>query len=171
MHIEETALLAAEPAAVHELMTTSRFQDAKARSLGAVGFTSAVTPHGEEVTVTTRRVMSPANVPELIKAMVDPTITVTEEEVWRPRGDGGFEGTFTVRVSGAPIQVDGHVVLAPTSSAASTLMFSGELRTSVPLFKSAIERAAAGQVVGTILEEFRLLNEWLPQAASERKVQ
>ena len=170
MHLQETAQLAADPATVHALMTSSRFQDAKAQALGAVRSTASVTPDADVVTVTTRRVMVPVEVPELIKAMVEPTITVTEEEVWRPRRDGGFEGSFVVRVSGAPIRVDGQVLLVPSGAAGAVLSFTGELQTSVPLFKSAIERAAANQVVGTIHEEFRLLRDRLPQAAAQRKV-
>lgn len=169
MRIEETTMLTADPESVHELMTSKRFQDAKAEALGAVRFESSVTATGEEVTVVTRRVMTPASVPELIKAMVEPTITVTEQEVWRATA-AGFAGSFSVRVSGAPIQVDGAVALEPGRDGGTRLTFAGELSTSVPLFKSAIERAAATQVVGTITEEFKLLHDWPPRAATQGKV-
>lgn len=147
---------------IYDLMTSESFQQAKSGAVGALRSACVVTKDGAGVRVESRRVLQPVNVPEFIKAMVEPTISVTEVETWAPNtGDEPRQGGFRVDVSGAPITVVGAVSIEPTGAEGCTVTFRGELATSIPLFKSAIERAAAGQVTGTIHEEFRLLHHQL----------
>lgn len=158
MRIERTTSFDVPVTTVYALMTTPQFQDAKAAALGALRASATADPAGDGVRVTSRRVLPAVDVPEFIKSMVEPTITVTETEVWDAAAPEGHRvATFTVEVRGAPIRVDGHVSIEPTSLGCR-LTFDGNLTTSVPLFKSAIERAAGQQVIATITQEFELLH-------------
>lgn len=157
MWIEESATFRAAAGEVYATMTTTDFQDEKARALDAVEFESAVSHDSDAVSVVSRRTMIPAKVPELIKSMVEPRIKVTETEVWQA-SNGRHHGSFNVDVVGAPIQVAGEVRIDELPGAGGcTVTFCGDLTTSVPLFRKAIEKAAASQVTDTIKAEFRLL--------------
>ncbi|MGL5863736.1 MAG: DUF2505 domain-containing protein, partial [Phycicoccus sp.] len=91
------------------------------------------------------------------KAMVAPTLGVREVERWGPPlEDGSRAGPFDIDVAGAPLKLRGAVQLLPRAGGC-TLTFAGELSTSVPLFRQAIERAASTQVLDSIEIEFGLL--------------
>lgn len=153
MHVHESETIPLSPDAVRELMTSEDFQRVKADRVGASEFSMQVN-ESPSLTVVTRRKISTANMPEFIKPMINPTITVTETERWTTASEGDFE----VDVKGAPISVRGTVRLVPVEGGAE-LTFTGELRSSVPLFRQKIEESAAASVIDTIKSEFHLLRE------------
>ncbi|GAB6899188.1 DUF2505 domain-containing protein [Kineosporia succinea] len=154
---------------VFRQMTSRSYQDEKAQRLEVVEHRCDITDAGSgRITVVSRRTSPAGSVPELIRAMVKPTLTVTETESWHaPDGGPGRQGDFSVQVSGAPIAVKGTVHLDPAGTGCR-LTFEGELRTTVPLFRSAIESAASGRVIDTIEAEFALLQDiFRPGAATD----
>lgn len=160
MKIHETCRLSATPTDVLQVMVDPAFQTRKAEALAALEHSVHVVRDADARMVTTRRVVQAAGVPELIRSMVEPTMVVTETERWAlwdaPQTE--HEGEFTIDVKGAPVSLRGIVRLR-AEGVHTDLTFEGELSTSVPLFKGAIERAASAQVIGTIHTEFRLLTE------------
>lgn len=166
MRFERSTTVPAPGPAVWGQMTSEDFQQRKAAALGAVSCRCEITDEAGVVTVVTDRTVPAGTVPELIRAMVHPTLKVQETERWFPPADGAHRGDFLVAVSGAPVAVRGTVSLEAVEGGCR-LTFAGDLTTSVPLFRSAIERAASGQVLATIDAEFHLLHELLGAPAAE----
>jgi Protein of unknown function (DUF2505) len=166
MRFERSTTIPARGPEVFHLMTSETFQRLKASAIGALSCSCEVAcaPDGT-VTVVTDRVVPAGTVPELIRALVRPTLSVRETERWGLPASSAHLGEFLVAVSGAPVSVAGTVALESVPSGCR-LTFAGDLVTSVPLFRAAIERAAAGQVLATIDAEFALLHELLAAPAA-----
>lgn len=168
MRIEETLDVEADVDAVHALMSSPDFQQRKADAVGASSCDIKVRVHGDSLVVSVHRRVPAGTVPEFIKAMVEPTIGVTEVECWEPlKEDGTRAGSFDIDVTGAPIRLRGSVRIQPREDGCS-LTFAGDLSTSVPLFCQAIERAASTQVLDTIYTEFALIRRELVDAPVSR---
>lgn len=159
MHVSLTDSFTLPPRAVLELMKSEDFQREKADRINTLEFDMHV-EDGPAPTVVTQRKLATANLPEFIKPMLNPTMTVTETEQWQEptTPDGHRTGLFTIDVDGAPVRLVGDVVLEPARNG-SQLTFSGELTSSVPLFRNKIEESASGSVVATIKAEFALIHE------------
>lgn len=156
MYLSQHVTLTASPETIHELMCDADFQQQKADRIGALDFSMNVQETAQHRTVTTKRVTDASGVPEFIKSMVKPKITVTETEVWTLAPDAPLGGDFNLDIQGAPVKLRGTVRIDKAPQGA-TLTFEGELSTSVPLFKKQIEEAASEQVLHTIATEFELL--------------
>lgn len=173
MRIERRIELDGEVEAVYALMSSPDFQQRKADAVGATDSDIDITHEGDRSVVSVHRRVPAGTVPEFIKAMVEPTLGVREMERWGPLlEDGSRAGSFDIDVTGAPIKLRGSVQLEPVATGCS-LTFAGELTTSVPLFRQAIERAASTQVLDTIDTEFGLLRAELvdaPTATVEKEV-
>ncbi|MEO7269825.1 MAG: DUF2505 domain-containing protein [Knoellia sp.] len=168
MRIERTLDVNVDVDSVHTLMSSPDFQRRKADAVGAVDCEVDVTHDGDRSVVTVHRRVPAGTVPEFIKAMVEPTLGVREVECWGPLlEDGSRCGSFDIDVTGAPIKLRGSVQLLPRDGGCS-LIFGGELTTSVPLFRAAIERAASTQVLDTIETEFGLIRSELVDAPGTR---
>lgn len=159
MYLSETGTFTLSAHEVFTLMVSEEFQRSKAERLDALEFDMEVSG-GPAPTVVTRRRLGTAAMPEFIKPMIDPTITVTETERWRTAEGSGTPrgGDFEIDVRGAPISLRGTVALEPVADG-TRLTFAGELRSGVPLFRSKIEQSAAQSVLATIATEFGLLDE------------
>lgn len=159
MRIVETTQIDLSPRDVLALMLSEEFQYAKAQMVDATDFSMSVEGSDSEPLVRTVRTMESTSLPEFIKPMVNPSLVVTETEHWQvPDPSGNRSGTFTIDVSGAPVSLHGRVDLIAQSTGCE-LTFSGELRASVPLFRSKVEQSAAGSVLATIHAEFDLLHQ------------
>lgn len=158
MDIHQSTVVPMPIDAVFALMTDRDFQREKARRVSALEFDFSDTGDAHP-RITTTRTMSTSNLPELIKSMLNPTMTVVETERWEaPAAADTRTGEFLIDVHGAPVSLQGRVDLVSVDDG-TELTFSGTLRSSIPLFRSKIEESAAGSVTATISAEFALLHE------------
>lgn len=149
--------VAADVETVYALMCSTNYQQRKADAVGAQSCRVDINHEGDRCIVTVTRSTPNGDVPELIKSMVSATLQVTEVEKWEARSeDNSRSGSFDIDITGAPVSLHGQVTLAPCPEG-SELTFSGDLKTSIPLFKNAIEKAASFQIFSTIDSEFALL--------------
>lgn len=126
---------------------------------GADGsFTSAV-----------RRTISSDLIPPHVRPVVGNELEIRQTEAWAephagPQGDR--HGTVAVDITGAPVRMTGSILLTP-SDAGSVMTYSGEIKSSLPLFGTAVEKAAAEAIEQALLEEARCATSWI---AGDREV-
>lgn len=152
----------AEVPVVVRIMQSEELQHQKAKRLGAIDFSYDRTEATKTI-VTSRRVLPTGQLPEFLKALVTPTMTVIETEVWDPADGGGQSGTFDINVQGAPVEHRGTVEVARTP-AGCRVTFAGEWLATVPLFRANVEESSAQTLHETIETEFRLIAEHIALA-------
>lgn len=160
MQFQHSHEVSASPAEVLRLLCDPEYQKAKAERLGAHGFTISDSSSGHERTIVTGRTLATAGLPEFVKAMVTPTMHVTETERWHvPLTEEGIKGSFHIDVEGAPVRLRGAVSITPSGNG-STVCFSGQWTATVPLFRSRVEQASVSSIYEATHAEFALLEEW-----------
>lgn len=138
-------------------MNDEGFQRLKAEALGAQDFSMSVSAGPQGPVVATRRRLPTDALPEFVKSMVQPMMTVVETETWgAPAADGSRRGAFTLDVHGAPVRMRGDVSLTPADGGCE-LAFTGVLSATVPLFRARIEAASSASVLHTMETEADLL--------------
>ncbi|WP_338748258.1 DUF2505 domain-containing protein [Janibacter alittae] len=116
---------------------------------------------GGRTRVRTERVLPTRGMPAAVSSLVGDTLTVTEEQTWRPVGpDGTRSADLGIRVAGAPVQMRGTVTLSPAGEG-SDLVVTGDLTCSVPILGRKIETAAKPTIEESFDHEVRLLSERL----------
>jgi hypothetical protein len=124
-----------------------QFQASKADALGAQEFTMTVAGTAQQPEVTTLRRFPTRSLPEFVKALVNPTMLVTERERWAAAtGTESRQASFDVDVDGAPIRVRGSLVVQASDGDTTTVRFYGELQSTVPLFRKQVEVAGSAEV-------------------------
>lgn len=163
MDIRYSTTLAASTDQVFHLLIQHDFQAEKARRLESLHFDMDTTIDDTQARVITRRRVATEGLPEFVKSLLTPTMTVTETEAWEsvPVGHAPTTGVFTLDVDGAPVELRGRVDLTPHDSTSSTLTFSGTLSATIPLFRARIEEASSGAIYETMRTEGELLRETL----------
>lgn len=162
MRIDESTTVNAPAAEVFAALVSREFQAAKADRVGAVGFSMETVESAGELTVVTRRRINSNRLPEFVKTLVDPTITVVETEHWERAGDAVPErAEFLIDIVGAPVRLRGAVRLSPQGPDLCVLAHSGEVTALVPFFRDRVAEAAADSVVETIHHEADLLLTWV----------
>jgi hypothetical protein len=68
-------------------------------------------------------------------------------------------------IAGAPIRLSGRTRLVPVGPDSSTVSYDGDLRSTLPLFRSAIENAAAGAVRAALEVEQDVARRWIADHA------
>lgn len=145
---------------MYGLLVSERFQAAKSAAVDADGFTmSSWTDEAGRTVVQTVRRMGTARLPEFVKPLVDPTLTITETERWTA-SDGEHQppthADFAIDVKGAPVSFRGDLTLSWDASG-TALRYAGTMTASLPLFRRQVAEAAIGPVRNTIEAEFALL--------------
>lgn len=158
MNINESASYRASVDQLVAILTDRQFQASKADALGAQEFTMTVAGTAQQPEVTTLRRFPTRSLPEFVKALVNPTMLVTERERWAAAtGTESRHASFDVDVDGAPIRVRGSLVVQASDGDTTTVRFYGELQSTVPLFRKQVEVAGSAEVLRTIRTELALL--------------
>ncbi|QIK84150.1 DUF2505 domain-containing protein [Sanguibacter sp. HDW7] len=120
-----------------------------------------VTPTGgESFTVTVRRSVSAEQIPPQVRSFVGSELEIRQVEAWDGERDGSWHGTVALEITGTPVRLTGTVALVPSGEGA-LLTYDGEVRASIPLFGSAVERSAAEAVRATLAAEEVRVQAWV----------
>ena len=161
MRIAKTIEYAASPEEVFAVLSDVKFQEAKCAATAAVKHSAQVRTVGDHTVITTERILPSDGLPDFARSMVGNTLTVTETQDWGPAAaGGGRRGTVEMAVTGAPIALQGTLMLAPGQDG-SVETLEAELKARVPLIGGKIEKAAAPPIEEAIDIEARTAAEWL----------
>jgi hypothetical protein len=161
MKIAKSLEYAAAPDTVFAVLSDPAFQEAKCVATHAIRHSAGVTTQGERTVITTERELPSDGLPDFAKNLVGETLTVSETQDWGPASpDGSRQGTVTMKVSGAPLTLTGHLSLTP-NGAGSVEKLDSELKAKVPLIGGRIEKAAAPPIEAAIMIEHATATTWL----------
>ena len=161
MKIAKSIEYAATPEEVFAVLSDAKFQEAKCAATAAVKHSAEVRTVGDHTVITTERILPSDGLPDFARSMVGNTLTVTETQDWGPAAaGGGRRGTVEMAVTGAPISLQGTLMLAP-GQGGSVETLEAELKAKVPLIGGKIEKAAAPPIEEAIDIEARTAAEWL----------
>lgn len=150
--------------AVVRLVNDEEFIRYRARRTGSrvvqVDVTSG--PDGS-FTSAVRRTISSDLIPPHVRPVVGNELEIRQTEAWAephsgPQGDR--HGTVAVDITGAPVRMTGSILLAP-SGTGSLMTYSGDIKSSLPLFGAAVEKAAAEAIEQALLDEARCAEAWI----------
>ncbi len=151
----------ATPEQVATMIADERFQDLKCERTGALEWEVTVETYDDgSTTVTSSRVMPTDHVPDFIQRFVGATLTLRQVEDWEPVDQDGGRGTVTVEISGAPIVFTADLTLG-VQDGTCVQTVRGDLKASVPLVGSKIEKAAEPAIRAAIKAEQRTGEAWL----------
>lgn len=147
---------AALPAGVEEafaVIATQRYQQAKVEAQAPRATATVTDQAGGSVLVRSVRHLPTTGMPGPVVSMVGDTLTITEQQTWRPaQGDGARHADLELTVAGVPLGLVGTITLSPTG-AASSLSINADLTCSIPLFGKKIEEAAKPAIEESIDHE------------------
>lgn len=110
--------------------------------------------------VETSRVVD-VELPSFAKRVLKPTNKMHQTDEWHVTDDGAWEGTFTIDVSGSPVQLSGTTKLSP-GDGVCTEEITTTVMVKVPIIGGKIaDWAANGEVSRSVEAEFRFGDEWL----------
>lgn len=115
-----------------------------------------------------RRSIPSDQIPAQVRTFVGGELELRQTEAWaEPRTAPGGErfGTVSVEITGAPVRMTGAIRLVPTDGG-SVMTYSGEVRSSIPLFGAAVESAAADAIVQALSAEEAAAQEWIERDRS-----
>lgn len=154
----------ADPAAVMAMLTDPAFQERKCAATGALS--SSVAIEGDDdgpVTITTRRTMPTDEVPDFARSYVGQTLEVVHTDSWQaPGGDGSRRGEVLVEITGLPVRLTGTQRMAAADDGTTTVV-EGDLKASVPLFGSKIEKAVEPAMRAALRKEQDVGTAWLAE--------
>lgn len=157
MHLSARHTFAADPHAVHAMLTDPEFLDFACRRMGASQFTRQASPGATQVTTS-------APAPAAVAGFLGSTMRLVQAMTFSDAAaDGSRTGTISLTVQGAPLRLVGTTVLSPTASG-SVLDYAGELSVDIPLLGRRIEQSAAPEILATLAEQERLATEWLARS-------
>jgi len=112
------------------------------------------------LTVRTSRVVD-VDLPGFARKVLKPTNTMVQSDEWTATADGGWDGTFTVEVAGAPVHLGGTMRLSPAGST-TTMALTIRMDVKVPLVGGRIaDWAGKNDVRSTMDAEFTAGDAWL----------
>lgn len=146
---------------VVEMLADGGFARERARASGAEDSEAWVDGTADTAfTVGIRRVVPATSIPSEFRSVVGKDLHVRYTEAWEaPSGDDRV-GTFAVEIVGAPGHVGGALGLTPSGDGTEFLA-TGEVKVSIPLFGSMVERAIMEAVLRGLTLELSAADEWL----------
>lgn len=155
-----------DPAAVFTMLTDRAFQERKCAAAGSLAYeVDVATFEDGGARISTERTLPSDSVPEFVRRFVGGTVRVSEHDDWQPEGpDGVRSGEVVVEILGAPVRLTGTLWLG-RDGADVVHRVEGDLRASVPLIGSKIEKAAEPAIKGAIRVEERTGRAWLAEKA------
>lgn len=161
MRITRSAPLPGGVEDAYAVIATQEYQQAKVAAQAQRSTATVTEQTGGSVAVRSERHLPTEGMPGPVASMVGDTLTITEQQTWRPAGaDGSRHADLELTVAGAPLTLVGTIVLAPAAGG-STLSIEADLRCSVPLFGKKIEEAARPAIEESIDHEVAQLTDRL----------
>lgn len=146
---------------VVEMLADEGFARERARASGAEDGEAWVDGTAATAfTVAIRRSVPATSIPSEFRSFVGKDLLVRYTEAWQaPAGDDRV-GTFAVEIVGAPGHVGGALGLTPDGDGIEFLA-TGEVKVSIPLFGSMVERAVMEAVLKGLAMELAAADAWL----------
>jgi len=164
MKISATFDYTATPHQVFAMLADTEFQNLKCIATGALSHSVSVSPQGDRTLIVSNRDMPTDGFPDFVKSMVGATLAVTETQDWGPPSpDGSRQGTITVDLGGAPLDLVGILSLAPAGRG-SLESVDADLKARILLIGGRIEKAAAPAIESAISAERETGQAWLRKA-------
>lgn len=165
MRFDATTEYAASAEKVGAMLANPEYVTKKVEASGPLSFESSVEGDASgPFVVRTRRDMPTDRVPEKFRKFVGASIGMKFDESWSaPAADGGRAGTITLDIVGAPAKANGTATLTPTGPDSCQIVYTGDVKVSIPLIGAKIESVAAGVVQQAVNAEARVGTEWLTQ--------
>ena len=161
MKISATLDYAATPHEVFAMLADEAFQTRKCEATGALNHTVSISAQGDRTVIVSCRDLPTDDFPAFVKGLVGDTLAITETQDWGPPGtDGTRQGTLTIDIAGAPIDLDGTLSLAAAGHG-SVESVQGDLKARIPMFGGQIEKAAAPAIESAINIEREIGQAWL----------
>jgi len=161
MKISATLDYAATPHEVFAMLADEAFQTRKCEATGALNHTVSISAQGDRTVIVSCRDLPTDDFPAFVKGLVGDTLAITETQDWGPPGtDGTRQGTLTIDIAGAPIDLDGTLSLAAAGHG-SVESVQGDLKARIPMFGGQIEKAAAPAIESAINVEREIGQAWL----------
>lgn len=161
MEMSDTIEFAAGVEEVFAMLTDEEFQDWKCFETKAIAHEVNIRQAGAHTIIGTRRTLPTDNFPDFVRSIVGNKIVIVQEDTWHPAGpDGSRRGTISVHVQSIPLRLHGTLLLTPTATGTHEEII-GDLRASIPLIGSKIEKAAMPAVESAVRAERRVGHAWL----------
>ena len=152
---------AADPATTFAMLLDRGFQEQVCRATGATGFSVDVEQLDDGGTVRTDRELPTDQFPDFVRTFVGDTVHVVRVDTWgAAEADGSRAGTVVVEIKGAPVRLDGTLLLRP-DGAATVEDVQGDLKASVPLLGGRIEKAVEPPIRSAVATEEQVGARWL----------
>ena len=152
---------AADPATTFAMLLDRGFQEQVCRATGATGFSVDVEQLDDGGTVRTDRELPTDQFPDFVRTFVGDTVHVVRVDTWgAAEADGSRAGTVVVEIKGAPVRLDGTLLLRP-DGAATVEDVQGDLKASVPLLGGRIEKAVEPPIRSAVAAEEQVGARWL----------
>jgi len=91
-------------------------------------------------------------------------LSVVREETWTPVTDGRATAVVHGSIPGAPAQLTGEAVLAPTESGhRSRMTFAATVEVKIPLVGGKIENFIGSQLANLVIAEQRFTTVWITE--------
>ncbi|PFG44106.1 uncharacterized protein DUF2505 [Isoptericola jiangsuensis] len=163
MHLSVELTYAADVTTVAAVLADAEFVRwrSHAPEVGAVGPVDVAGDPGQGFTVSLRRTLPTDVIPPQLRPLVGDRVEVRQTEAWEPPVEGRHVGTIVVEFTGAPVRLTGRLLLEDDGAGGSRHRYDLDVRSSVPLFATAVEEAAASAVRGTLAAEQQAAREWL----------
>jgi hypothetical protein len=152
----------AEPDTVMAMLRDADYTRAKYESEGHkdIDIVDCISEDDRLRVVTTRAVT--AELPGFAKKVLKPTNTMRQTDEWRRGDDGSWNGTFTVEVQGAPVQMHGTMQLAPTGHGQTLERVVITVDAKVPLIGGKLaDWIAKNEGRSTLAKELDFNEQWL----------
>jgi len=113
-----------------------------------------------EFTISIRRVVPATSIPSEFRSFVGKDLHVRYTEVWQAPTEDDRVGTFAVEIVGSPGHAAGALGLTPRGDQTDFLA-TGEVKVSIPLFGSMVERVIVDAVLKGLSQELAFADSWL----------
>jgi len=172
MDLNATLRFDAAPSDVFAMLTDEGFLERKAQATYALSQESTVTRDGDTATVKQMRELSGEELPDYARKFVGDRLTLHQTDQWRESAtDGSRPGTISVRISGAPVTLDGTTSLTPADDDGTEYQLWGRIKASVPFVGSKIEQTVHDALLSAVRTEETAGQRWLAeQRGGERSV-
>lgn len=155
----------ASPDRVFAMISDETFVARKAAATGALSHEADVAHDDGRVTVHLRRVMPP-HVPDFVRKLVGDTIDLEQVDVWEPAApDGTRHGTFSVKIAGAPVSVNGTLLLAPEDGGTVETV-EAAVKAAIPFVGGKVEQSVRDAVLMAARKEGEVGRDWLASGGS-----
>jgi hypothetical protein len=161
--IEHRASYAAPVATVYSALVDKAYLTDRLAALG--GRNSQLLEHdaaGDKARFKVRQGLAADQLPSTVRSFLGGDLVVEREEIWTLEG-GKHVATTRARIPGMPAEIIGRVRLDETADGGTDWVTNAEVKVSIPLLGSKLERSVAEPVAKLLAAESQFAGTWLAE--------